>query len=268
MESFDYKNFYNKQPDYEAFRNDPLRRYEYEIAVNWKADNLCKLIPKSLNFSNILEIGCAFGILLNKVSEKLVINDVTGIDISDENIKKAGQLFPRTFFFQGTVDNIQLLLNAQNRGKFKYDLVLLSDIVEHIPDDIVFLRTVAEYSNYVLLNLPLEKCLRNLKRKYGINDPSGHLRNYDSNDAKILLDSAGFEVISSNISNAHFNTEHFQIYKNNRTIRVRKKTFIKRIFWTLFYKGYDLLKVLFPQAYIKIFGSNYFALLKSKPDSL
>lgn len=264
MDNFDFTKFYDHQLDYAAFRNDPEKRHEYEVAVAWKVKNLCSLVTDSTRFSNILEIGCAMGILLNKAADSLSIKDRTGLDISTENIKMAKQLFPECAFIQGTVDDLESILSKEKPGK-KFDLVILSDIVEHIPDDLDFMKKVSKISLYVLLNLPLEKCYRNRNRKYGVDDPSGHLRKYNRHDAARLAGSAGFEVITSLTVNAHFNKEHFHIYQKNRMERVRKKNFFRKAFWTLFYFIPDMIRVFTPWLYFKIFGSNYFALLKPVP---
>jgi SAM-dependent methyltransferase len=262
MDNFDFKEFYDHQPDYAAFRNDTDKRREYDIAVTWKVNNLCSLVPDSISFSNILEIGCAMGILLNKVSDSLSIKDRAGLDISAENIKLAKQLFPECTFIQGKVEDIELILLTEKQGK-KFDLVILSDIVEHIPDDLDFMKKVSGISSYVMINLPLEKCYRNRNRNYGVDDPSGHLRNYNRHDAERLAESAGFKIIASFTANAHYNKEHFQIYWKNMRDRIRGKSFFKKVFWTIFYFLLDVIRIFAPLLYIKISGSNYFALLKS-----
>jgi len=188
----DFEKFYDGQKDYIAFRDDPLKRAEYEIKVNWKADRLVSLIPEKMPVNNIIEIGCAMGILLNKVAEKLSVKDISGLDISGENIKLAKNLYPGCKFYQGTIEDLKPAM--ESRGLKKYDLVILSDIIEHIPDDLKFLTTVRTISNYVLVNLPLEKCFRNRNRKYGENDPSGHLRWYDFKSAEELMRNAGFTI--------------------------------------------------------------------------
>lgn len=264
MDNFDFTKFYDNQQDYAAFRDDPGKRHEYDIAVNWKIKNLCSLITGSADFSNILEIGCAFGVLLNKVADALAIKDRTGLDISMENIKMAKRLFPECVFIQGTIDNMGSVFLKEKSGK-KFDLVILSDLVEHIPDDLDFMKKVSKISSYVLLNLPLEKCYRNRNRKYGVDDPSGHLRNYNNHDAARLVESAGFEVKTYFTANAHYDEEHFRIYKTNRNLRIGKKEFFRKAFWTMFYLNLDLIRVFAPRIYIRIFGSNYFALLKSDP---
>lgn len=262
MGNFDFTKFYDQQHDYESFRNDPEKRHEYDIAVNWKVKNLCSLTSDSLKFLNILEVGCALGILLNKIANSLSIEERTGLDISAENIKMAKRLFPECTFFQGTIENLKSTLLQGNHGK-KFDLVILSDIVEHIPDDHGFMEEISKISSYVLLNLPLEKCFMTRNRKYGVEDPSGHLRKYNRADAVKLAGSTGYEVVRSYCSNSHFDKEHFNIYRQNRKQRLSKKKFMKMVFWSAFYFELDIIRIIAPWLYIKIFGSNYFALMKS-----
>ena len=261
MEDFDFKSFYDQQSDYASFRNDPAKRHEYDVAVNWKVKNLCSLVPDSLKFSNVLEVGCALGILLNKVADSLNIKERFGVDISDENINLACKLFPACTFIQGTTENIKSDLLKDNPGK-RFDLLVLSDIVEHIPEDYDFMKENSRISSYVLFNLPLEKCFMTRNRKYGVEDPSGHLRKYNLQDAVKLVEKSGFGVVASFCTNSHFDKEHFLIYRRNRIERLRKKSFLKRVFWSLFYFKLDIIKSVAPGIYIRIFGSNYFALLK------
>jgi hypothetical protein len=262
MDSFDFKKFYETQHDYEGFRNDPARREEYLVAVNWKVKNLCSLVPSSLSIESVVEVGCAMGILLNKVADSLQIGKRTGIDIASENIKLASGLFTGCNFYNGTLENFIADQGNGQEGKIT-DLVILSDIVEHIPDDKEFMRNVAGMTNYVLFNLPLEKCFRNRNRKYGTEDPSGHLRNYDKDDADYLVVSSGFDIIKSFTVNAHTDNDHFRIFRAKRSERVRSKTLPKRVFWSVYYFFEDSVLKVSPGRYSAIYGSNYFALLKS-----
>lgn len=76
----------------------------------------------------------------------------------------------------------------------KYDLTILSDIVEHVEDDLLLLKKTAKVSKYILLNLPLEKCEEYENRKYGPKDHEGHLRAYSYEDAEKLVKSAGLNI--------------------------------------------------------------------------
>jgi SAM-dependent methyltransferase len=256
----DFKKFYEEQKDYSAFRNNQEKRTEYEVKVRWKADRLVRLIPADLAVTNILEIGCAIGILLNNIAERLSVRDISGIDISAENIKVAKELFPDSIFYEGTIEDLKSVM--ETRGLHIFDLVILSDIIEHIPDDLKFLETVRDISSHVVVNLPLEKCFRNRHRNYGENDPSGHLRYYDRDMAVSLMRKAGFNVISSFTANALMDKDIFKIYLKDKKERLRLKPFAKRLFWTVFYFAEDRIMMISKGLFEKLYGTNYFALLR------
>jgi len=260
----DFREFYEEQSEYSAFRNDPEKRDEYIKKVTWKAQQLVNVIPDYLKFENILEVGCAMGILENIISNKLSISNSNsvGLDISEENIKVAQELYPENIFFQGTIE--EFAGKIQQKFQFeRFDLVLLSDIIEHIPDDAGFMENVKKISSYVIINLPLEKSYRNRNRQYGENDHSGHLRGYDRKMAEDLIKKAGFEIVRSFTSNALSDKIYFEIYQKDRRKRVNSKPLHLRLFWTLFYFTEDRIKYFNKGFYDKICGTNYFALLKS-----
>jgi hypothetical protein len=125
------------------------------------------------------------------------------------------------------------------------------------------MKQVSEISDYVLLNLPLEKSFSTRKRKYGTEDPSGHLRSYDERDAVELVESAGFVIIRSISENARSNIEYNRLFATRRRERISKKRIDKKVFWNLFYFFDDQIMKIFPGLFVKLYGSNYFALLKS-----
>src|SRR5674476_366016 len=85
----DFELFYDKQPDYVSFRNDAGRREDYSITVDWKVRKLIQLMPEGFKVENILEVGCAFGVLLNDIADRLHLKNRLGIDISGNNIEAA-----------------------------------------------------------------------------------------------------------------------------------------------------------------------------------
>jgi hypothetical protein len=261
MDNFSFKEFYENQRDYAGFRNDAGKRSEYEAAAGWKTRNLSRLVSGDKQYSSILEIGCAMGILLNNLADRLSIKERTGADISSANIESAMKMFPGCTFIRGTVDDILMSGNGSREG-MKYDLVLLSDIVEHVPDDLDFMRKVSGISDSLLLNLPLEKCYSNMRREYGVTDPSGHLRKYNLDDAFTLIRSAGLEVIKWHTANARYDGKLFELHRRARDKRIMIKRLPRRLFWKGFYCIEDTLKVMAPAIYTRLFGSNLFALLR------
>lgn len=262
MDNTDFAEFYDKQPDYAAFRNDQEKRKDYETMADWKARNLAYLFPDNLVFRNVLEVGCAFGVLLNNIADRLNIGARTGIDISRENIILARELYPGCDFFTGTLEDF-IRERSASLNSSKFDLVVLSDIIEHVPDDLEFLMLTKGISEYVAVNLPLERSFKNRNRKYGVDDHSGHLRSYDINLAKTLFTNAGYQIINDFTSIATSDASFYEVYKKNRKPRILSKPVLLRIFWLLFYAVEDKFKLIDKRISTTIYGTNYFALLKS-----
>lgn len=84
------------------------------------------------------------------------------------------------------------LLNHEN-----FDLVVLLDVIEHIPDPINYLRTIAKYTDLVLFHIPLDHSLlssiRNLYRQK-LNHP-GHLIVLNVVTALNLITFSGLRVL-------------------------------------------------------------------------
>ncbi|MGB8490738.1 MAG: class I SAM-dependent methyltransferase [Bacteroidales bacterium] len=263
MDNAGFEKFYDNQPDYTAFRSSPEKQTDYRTLADWKVRNLIRLVPQSLAFRNILEVGCAFGVLLDNIAGRLNISDRTGIDISGENINVARGLFPDCRFFKGTLEELCDKETGQLKGK-KFDVIVLSDIIEHIPDDTGFLKAAAAVSDFILLNLPLEKSFRNRNRNYGEDDPSGHLRCYNRDLAEKLVTDAGLNIVRSHTSIAVYDKSFYRVYRKNRSVRVNAKPFFLRIFWTIFYSIEDKFKLVSKSLTERIYGTNFFALLESR----
>ena len=144
-------------------------------------------------------------------------------------------------------------------AKKRFNLIILSDIIEHIEDDLGFLKKCSEISEFVLLNLPLEKSFSQRKRPYGYDDPSGHLRAYSLNDAFSLIRSANFSI-----ENWHQKCivdepvyQKIMIIKRDNYCNVPRS--LKKILKT------EIKKVIhrIPGFTYRYYGSNLFAFLRS-----
>ena len=118
------------------------------------------------------------------------------------------------------------------------------------------MKIVQNLTSYVLINLPLEKSFNTRNRQYGEQDPSGHLRCYDEEDARLLVTNAGFEVISSFTSLGFFDKSFYEMYTKNRGKRVRLKPLPQRLFWSVFYFAEDRLKLINEKFKMKITFKN------------
>lgn len=94
---------------------------------NWRFATISRIkkwLPSDKNCS-ILDIGCGFGNLLEAFKEA-GYNNLTGIDISEEQILKAKELNSQINF--SCIDLISFLKSS----KKKYDLITAFDVIEHL----------------------------------------------------------------------------------------------------------------------------------------
>ncbi len=102
---------------------------------------------KTIKGLRILELGCGEGGNLKPFAERGAI--CTGFDLNGEKIKQ-GNLLMATHIAEGTLelfhDNIfNDALSARFKGKF--DLIILKDVIEHIPDKAQAMRNMSEFLN-------------------------------------------------------------------------------------------------------------------------
>ncbi|MBB6091601.1 SAM-dependent methyltransferase [Povalibacter uvarum] len=187
------RDLYDSNPEYIARRDDSshnARQIKLEVE-RFKVPGLVSVIPPDHRYSSVMEIGCATGDLLaafpSAVSAGGVRTRKVGFDISPLNVAAARARYPDIEFVAGSFTDSDL----------RSDVVILSDILEHVPDDVGFLRQAAAHGGLVLINLPLEKSWSNAFRDYGIEDASGHLRAYSLEDGLRLIDDAGLMLLRS-----------------------------------------------------------------------
>lgn len=187
--SVDFARLYDAHPEYTARRKEgsfEQERTELEVS-EFKLPLLVDLIEGLPRPSNVLEIGCGTGELIATFPAAKGGRRV-GVDISRANVDAARARFCETEFYAG---DFRELLKGQH-----FDCVIMSDVLEHVPDDAEFLRDAAQMADYVLVNLPLEDNWLNRNRDYGPEDASGHLRKYSLNDGLSLFRRAGLSVVT------------------------------------------------------------------------
>lgn len=252
----DYKDFYNKHETYVKKRDvdsSDYKQYLNEI-YKWKIPFLSsRLIAGGISKVNsVIEIGCGTGDLIGLLPSELYgdASDRIGIDISTKNIEVAQEKYPHIQFKEGTEDIL---------GEFnlKADLIILCDILEHVPNENEFLNLCRGHSKYILVNIPLEKCFINRKRIYGENDKAGHLRNYSLTDAIGMLEKSGYNILNWKVASYVCQ----KVFVENFKLKNMKNN--KRLTWKLKLLIFLLLQK-FPPIVRLIYGANFFALLEGE----
>jgi len=133
---------------------------------------------------NVLDYGCGTGGFLYELDRRLCFRSTLGVDISP----KAVALAKRYGDHYGQIKDHG---TDVVRGR---DLVLLMDVIEHVEDDLPFLRGIAEGMQegaHVLITVPAMPIL------YSEWDKTlGHYRRYTIKGLKDLAADAGLKVVS------------------------------------------------------------------------
>lgn len=245
-------NIYEYSDEYKEIRNKNTFAYQhyFDVVIYWKIKFLTQVIPVGININTILEVGCATGDLLGNFPCEAAFSNRTGLDISEKNIIEAKNRYPKINFFSKPFESFV-------KNNVMFDLIIFSDILEHVPNDVEMLRIAGENAKYVLLNLPLEKCWEFRDRVYGPNDFRGHLRAYDANDARKLVSDANLDEINSQFK-YYVKQKVFRKYLWNKL--VVNEIWMRRFFMSLRY-GWEVVEIFFRK---KRYKKNYFSFLKSK----
>jgi SAM-dependent methyltransferase len=128
--------------------------YEDKIRSNrrdtpWKASKINQIVDVChLRAQRVLEVGCGSGAIIADVSQRLQAWG-WGLDISKKMLKVAVQEFLSVQFVEG--DALALPFATDT-----YDLCLLVDVVEHVPQPRQVLEEALRVSHHVILKVPIE----------------------------------------------------------------------------------------------------------------
>ncbi len=142
----------------------------------------------------VLDIGCGIGALAFDVAEHSNAS-ITGIDMSAENIAVAQERFKHRRIQYVVGDALKDLPNES------FDVVMLSNVLEHLPERAAFLRRVQTTNSptRILIRVPLfERDWRvPLKQELGVEwrlDKT-HETEYTLEDYKDEIEQAGLELV-------------------------------------------------------------------------
>ena len=180
---------------YDTWAEKELKNTSRNNILKWKAVNLVNIYLRTninMQQNSICEIGGAEGIVLNTIADLLNIDNRFVFDISYNFCHYGRSIYPKTIF----INNI-----FYEKVDTYFDIIVLSDIIEHVKGDEELLRIVSEKCKYILIKIPIEKCIMNnrfyyfirhgkklpVNLRYGITHKNGHLRGYNISDAKKLV---------------------------------------------------------------------------------
>jgi len=136
-------------------------------------------LTRSLPYDRLLDLGCGDGRLLEMIGAGREARHY-GSDVSSQALELAAKRVPDAAFFQLDITEQELPAT--------YDVVVLSEVLEHLEDDEGVLRRVAGHTRHVVISVPGGPADK-VEKQYG------HLRNYAGDLLKTKLEAGGFDVV-------------------------------------------------------------------------
>jgi SAM-dependent methyltransferase len=158
----------------------------------WKAWHVLRMLRQNkISPKTVCDVGCGVGEVLKKLEENLDRECVFwGYDISPQAIDLAKTRASERIHFE-------LADFGQETHKF-FDLILVLDVIEHLPDYFSFLQRLKARGRDKIFHIPLDLSVQTVLRKNGLikrRDMYAHLHYFSKETALRTLSDAGYEVL-------------------------------------------------------------------------
>lgn len=225
--------YFAKHPDWHA-KDSPF-----------KSDNIIKMIKKNnLHPSSICEVGCGAGEILSNLYKRLPDNiSFTGYEISPQAYKICESKKKDRLNFH--------LSDFIKEKEVKYDLLLLIDVFEHIPDYMGFLRSLRGKAKNIMFHIPLDMDVLAVARDHPIvhyRKSVGHLHYFTKNTALMTLNDCGYKILDFFYTAAGFELSGGTL--KHRIFKIPRKVFFKinQDLAARFLGGFSLMVLTEPMA--------------------
>lgn len=166
----------------------------------WKAGRVLEIMRRNdLHCETIVDVGCGAGGVLAALSQELSDTRLFGFEISPHAAR---------FWERHGNSGIQFRVGDFLREETDvFDLLLLLDVFEHVPDPFEFLSSLRGRAEYFIFHIPLylnavsvvrEKPLLHVRNKVG------HIHYYTRGLALALLNECGYDVLDWAYTGAAF----------------------------------------------------------------
>lgn len=227
-----------------------------ELACSvWKARILSNLYKKNpATIGKIADLGGGAGIVVNSFLKFIGYQETKPYvyDISDSFIDKGRELFPETKFYKIDIEEEDFEEN--------YDFILLTDVLEHVKDPVLFLNKLSKKTKYLLIKMPIENNLAyNFFKiigyfpRVGPSHPEGHLHEYNSKSALYFFKSNPcLEIISFKYDENDPKDYLFNKLKGRDSLK-------RWIYKMIYLANYNILS---KKTFVKYFGGHLFVYAK------
>lgn len=166
------------------------------------------LVSNKIDSSSVCEIGCGSGEILVQL-KKLNPSKNTqyvGFDISKDAIAIAQKKQE-----SGIVFELKDITEPSDKSFF--DVALVIDVIEHLPDYFAFLKQVAKKSKYTVFHIPLDLFVWSLFREQMLIESKqrvGHIHNFTEDFILSVLADNGFTVVDKRYTEPDYSSQSFK----------------------------------------------------------
>ncbi len=162
-----------------------------EEDAEWKGGMVAAILKKNnINFTNAVEVGCGAGGILQVLQKAFPQAFFSGYDISGAAIQKAleKQNTHLKFFNE----------DFSNNNESRFDLLLMIDVVEHVPDYYQFMESLKTKADKFVFHIPLDLSCRTILKPHVLlqqRESVGHIHYFSEEHVFWLLKDCGYKVI-------------------------------------------------------------------------
>jgi predicted TPR repeat methyltransferase len=158
--------------------------------ASWKAGMIARLLTAhQVTFNSAVEVGCGAGGVLHWLHKQYPELSFAGYDISPQAIAMARQ------FKQDTLQFYQE--DFLQKETAQQDLVLVIDVIEHVPDFYGFLSKLREKGKQFVFHIPLDMSCRTLMKPHVLlqqRQAVGHLHYFTKDLVWWALQDCGYQI--------------------------------------------------------------------------
>lgn len=204
---------FNNHKLYKTWIKVPVDYYQKGVKKNilqwiWHTHKIfiAKKIIKALKFKNLLDIGCASGYMLDKISQDYPKARYFGIDVYDKAITTAKNNYPNLNFKNASADKLPFKKNS-------FDVVICYETIEHMENPkkaLEEIRRIMKENGSLILAMDSGNTLFKVvwwvwEHSWGIVWKDSHLHPFHHSKLEDLIKSVPFKVKKKYFS--HFGME-------------------------------------------------------------
>lgn len=167
----------------------------------WKAGLVLNTLQlNGIQPKSVVEVGCGAGAVLAELERDFPNTTFKGYDIAAD---------AATFWVKHQSANISFEVGDFIQiNKHHFDILLLLDVVEHVPEPFSFLVSLRGHADYFVFHIPLDLSSISVLREkplLHVRNKVGHIHYFTKGLAISLLEECGYSVINWRYTGAAYN---------------------------------------------------------------